>query len=275
MVPTRSEHYAAVAEQATLAEEGGLAKPRSVLLLWFLRNVIGVGELEAYDHVCDGDNDKGIDGLFLEQGTGEDSPNTLVVFQSKYTQSPDAKVGPTEIDRLAGTSSYFVNDNTLKDLLRSGAEESLLQLVDALKLQDEFAGEEPDLRVRLLVLVTTGTLNPDAKRKVAALRELNGKDYIDVWDVDRLGRMAVVVRSPERLQDVVEVAVEPVPLIVGESPHRVAVLAVRASDVAQWPGINSRQLFALNVRNELRTNRVSKAIDGAISRRGDHANFLA
>jgi hypothetical protein len=64
-------------------------------------------------------------------------------------------------------------------------------------------------------------------------------------------------------------------LVAGEIPNRVAVLPVRAVDVASWPGIESRKLFALNVRHELRSNKVSKALDGAISRSAEHRDFLA
>ena len=126
----KDQYYQAITEQATIAEAGGLAKEQSVLLLWFLRNVVGVGELEAYDHVCDGDNDKGIDGLFLEIGDGEGGDDTLVVFQSKYTESPNSKVGPTDVDKLAGAANAFTNLATLEELMRSGAEQSLLELID-------------------------------------------------------------------------------------------------------------------------------------------------
>ncbi len=270
----RSEYYDAVTEQATLAEAGGLAKERSVLLLWFLRNVVGVGELEAYDHVCDGDNDKGIDGLFLERGAGEDSPDTLVVYQSKYTESPNSKVGPNDLDRLAGTFYHFQSGTSLDSLLRSGTESSLLQLIDTLDLPGALTDDSPGLQVRL-VLVTTGTLNGDAQKKVAALREAHGNHYIEVWDVDSLGRIAVAVKSPERLQAEIRVQIEPDVLITGESPNRVAVLPVCAEEIANWPGITGRQLFALNVRHELRWNRVRKALDGAVNRRADHPDFLA
>src|ERR1019366_6266337 len=267
--------YNTIAQQATLAEAGGLAKERSVLLLWFLRNVVGVGELEAYDHVCDGDNDKGIDGLFLERGGGEGNPDTLVIDQSKYTQSSDGTVGPIDVDRLAGAANYFASSATLDNLVASGPESTLLQLIDALGLAQVLSDAEATLAIRL-VLVTTGTLNGDAKKKAEAVREVFGEHYIEVWDIDRLGPLALAVRSPERLPDTIHIAYDDSEiLITGEVPNRVAVLPVKATDVAGWPGIESRQLFALNVRHELRSNRVSKALDGAISRSPEHRDFLA
>ena len=48
------------------SEAEGLTKPRSILLLWFLRNGLGLDDIDAYDHVCDGDDDHGIDGIYVE-----------------------------------------------------------------------------------------------------------------------------------------------------------------------------------------------------------------
>ena len=136
------------------------------------------------------------------------------------------------------------------------------------------AADKQHLEVRL-VLITTGTLNGDAQRQVTALREKHGRRYIEVWDVNKLGPIAVAVRSPDRLQAKICVQIDPDLLITGESPNRIAVIPVRASEVAAWPGIPSRELFALNVRHELRSNRVSKSLDSAINRQADHPDFLS
>ena len=109
----------------------------------------------------------------------------------------------------------------------------------------------------------------------ATLAESGGLAKERVWNIDRLGRIAVAVKSRERLQAEMRVQIGPDLLITGEPPNRVAVLPVRASEIVDWPGIDSRQLFALNVRHELRSNRVSKSLDGAIMRQADHADFLS
>lgn len=64
-------------------------------------------------------------------------------------------------------------------------------------------------------------------------------------------------------------------LVVGQPPARIAVAAVAASDLVAWGGIDDRTLFELNVRRELRPNKVSRQLDGAIERLADHENFLA
>jgi hypothetical protein len=62
---------------------------------------------------------------------------------------------------------------------------------------------------------------------------------------------------------------------MGNGSNRVAMVSVRASDIVQWPGIDDRSLFELNVRRELRRNRVRDQLDGAIRRPHDHKDFLA
>ena len=45
------------------------------------------------------------------------------------------------------------------------------------------------------------------------------------------------------------------------SPRRVVVAAVRASDIVNWDGIDTRALFELNVRREVRRNRVRDQLE--------------
>ena len=91
--------YQFLKELASTDEAGGLAKERSVLLLWFLRNVVGLDDLDAYEFVCDGDADGGVDGLYLEPSSGDEDHETLVIYQSKYTTGP-SEVGPNAFNRL-------------------------------------------------------------------------------------------------------------------------------------------------------------------------------
>ena len=268
-------HYETLAGQATTDESGGLAKPRSVLLLWFLRNLVGVGDIDAYDYVCDGDDDKGIDGLFVEPSSGDDEPETLVIYQSKYTEGPDGLVGDGDVDRLAGAAAHFTDAVTLRRLLAARLEPSLRKLIEDLDLEAKLQRDPEGLQVRL-VLITSGQLHADATRKVESIRDANGAGYLEVWTINELGPLAESVRSPERLQGTIEIPVEETQLLVsGDSPNRVAITPVAAEAIAAWPGIHDRWLFALNVRHQLRANNVSKGLDRAIASESDHRDFLA
>ena len=129
---TLQTDYELVAKLATTDEAGGLAKERSVLLLWFLRNIVGLDDLDAYEFVCDGDADGGIDGLRLEPSTGDEDHETLVIYQSKYTEKPN-QVGPASLDALPGRADRFKSADALKEFLAEGVEEKLEALIKNLR----------------------------------------------------------------------------------------------------------------------------------------------
>lgn len=273
----RQADYAVISGLASTAEAGGLAKERSVLLLWFLRNVVGIDDLDAYEFVCDGDDDGGVDALYLEQSTGDEDHETLVVFQSKYTQGPTA-VGPNAFNRLLSIASQFKTAAALQSFLADQVEPKLRDLIARFELHrklEEGRYTDGHLRIRL-ALVTTGMLNAQAEQLVEATNHAERAGYLTVYDLRRLGPLAQAVAAPTAPQGVIDVPCTPAErVIIGNSPSRVAMAAVRAEDIVGWPGIDDRTLFDLNVRRELRRNRVRDQLDGAIRRTNEHKDFLA
>ena len=276
-MPTKQEYYDALSSLAVTAEAGGLAKERAVLLLWFFRNVVGVDDLDAYEYVCDSDDDGGVDALFLETSSGDDNFETLVIYQSKYTEGP-TQVGETAIDRLVSIASKFKTEAGLREFLTGRVEERLRSLIDRFRLVQKLAeGRKDDGRLRVrLVLVTSGVLNANAKRLVQATNAAAGTGYLTVSDLNRLGPLAIATTTPQTRHGRIDVPCQVSErFVVGMAPNRVAVAAVRATDIVQWPGIDDRTLFDLNIRREIRMNRVRRQLDGAIARQSDHKDFLA
>jgi hypothetical protein len=274
---SRQSEYERVQKLATTDEAGGLAKERAVLLLWFLRNVVGLDDLDAYEFICDGDQDGGIDALRLEEPSGEDEHETLVIYQSKYTESP-TQVGPRSLDALPGRADRFKSGQSLREFIGQGIEEKLEDLIQRFQLLDKLdhgAFDDGSLKLKL-VLVTTGLLNKEARNQVDAINAANRPGYFATYDLRRLGPLAEVVAAPAaKVEKLVVPCAGSDRLITGAKPNRVAVAAVKAKDIAAWEGIEDRRLFSLNVRGELRRNRVSRQLDGAISRNNDHRDFLA
>jgi len=86
--PTLEDAYRRVAEVASPSDSEGLKKQRAILLLWYLRNVLGIDDLEAYEYVCDGDRDQGVDALYFEPASEGQAHDVLHIFQSKYPEKP-------------------------------------------------------------------------------------------------------------------------------------------------------------------------------------------
>ncbi|GAC1594694.1 MAG: hypothetical protein NVS3B21_16950 [Acidimicrobiales bacterium] len=274
---SKQEMYDLLAKLATLDEAGGLAKERSVLLLWFLRNVVGLDDLDAYEYICDGDEDNGVDALYLEPASGDDDHETLVIYQSKYTESP-ANVGPSSMNGLISTAAHFTTVESLEALLNSSIEPKLRHLIGKFELVRKLrAGAYTDgkLRVRI-ALITSGIMNAQAKRLVDSTNAANRSGYFTVHDLTRLGPLAQAVATPTvTTADIAAPCKAGERIVIGTAPNRVVVASVRASDIVKWDGIDTRTLFELNVRREVRRNRVRDQLDGAIRRPHEHKDFLA
>jgi hypothetical protein len=272
-----AEDYTLLTELASTDEAGGLAKKRSVLLLWFFRNVLGLDDLDAYEYVCDGDKDKGIDGLYREPSSGDDDYETIVIHQSKYTTKVKEE-GTSAVTGLLATATHFKDPENLKKLLAGDVEDKLRALIKKFDLQKKLdRGDYTNDKLRIrLVLVTTGTLSTDAAKLVGSTNTAERPGYAEVYDLRRLGPLAEAVAAPEVQSDPITAACPAKSVVItGKAPNRVAVAALKASDVVKWKGLESRSLFSLNVRRELRKNKVREQLDGAIRRPTEHGDFLS
>jgi hypothetical protein len=269
--------YDLLAKLATLDEAGGLAKPRSVLLLWFLRNVVGLDDLDAYEFICDGDDDNGVDALYLEPAGGDTDHETLVIYQSKYTEGP-TNIGPNSMNGLISAAAHFTTVEGLEALLSSRIEDKLRHLIQRFDLVRKLrAGVYNDGKLRIrIALVTSGIQNAAAKRLVSSTNGSQRAGYFTVYDLSRLGPLAQAVATPTiTTADIVAPCGPDERLVIGSAPRRVVMATVRAMDIVQWDGIDTRTLFELNVRREVRRNRVRDQLDGAIRRHHEHKDFLA
>lgn len=241
-------------------------------MLWFLRNVVGLDDLDAYEYVCDGPLDEGIDGLYLEGPSADDDIETVVLLQSKYPESP-ANVGVTDIRSFIGAAVPFRNADSLAAVLNEQIDPQLNDLIKRHDLVAKLRAEK--LRVRL-VFVTAGTLTDPAKRLVDASNNEHGAGYLTVYDLDRLGPICKALNEPTSVQGSVTIDCgSSQRFSITSGGNDIMVAAVKAEDIVTWPGIDDRSLFDLNVRRELRPNRVRTELDQAINREHDHPNFLA
>lgn len=247
------------------------------MLLWFLRNVVGLDDLEAYEFVSDGNDDCGIDALYLEESSGDDDYETLVVYQSKYTLGP-TNVGPNSMNGLITAAGYFRGYDSLRSFLEGRVEAQLTHLIERFGLEHKLrdgAYEAERLRVRT-VFVTSGVINPQAKRLARATNSSLGPGFLNVFDLTRLGPIAESIATQEAPDETIEIPVARNDRVAfGASPNRIVMAAVRATDIVEWPGIDDRSLFELNVRRELRPNRVRAQLNAAIARPHEHKDFLA
>lgn len=195
-VARRAKAYKDLSSIASPSASEGLKNPRSILLLWFLRHVMGIDDLEAYDYICDGNEDEGVDGLIVEPPAEPDEKATLVLLQSKYPQSPSA-VGVNALKHFVGTASSFQTVSGIQSLYVGSLEPELRVLIDRYDLKQRVDRNELAQR---LIFVTAGYLNPRAKRYVSEVNAKEGTGYLRVYDLDDLAPIAAAFRKPSMVR---------------------------------------------------------------------------
>lgn len=84
----------------------------AAFLIWYLVNYYRLDELEATDCVCDQAGDKGVDGIYVNEGAG-----TIDVFQSKISQRAASRIGDKPLREFAGTLTQFRSPDALENLI--------------------------------------------------------------------------------------------------------------------------------------------------------------
>jgi AIPR protein len=232
------------------------------LLYWFLFNIFRLDEIEARDSICDDTNDKGIDGLWVD----EDS-NEIFVFQSKFTAKPSNTLGDKDFREFIGTAQWLSDPINVLKLLASNANPDLKALLNRLQIATKLAKGY----TLQLVFVSTRQVDQNGAEYLATLE---GKDpHLDAWDQFRLiSHHKNLERSTRVLGKFSFVRLDQG---IGETLDGIKTLMtyVRASDIASMSGIDDRSLFALNVRLGLGRTRVNKDLDKAIRVKLQHHFF--
>jgi len=262
------EAYDAIVSVASPDASEGLLKERVILLLWYLRNVLGIDDIDAYDYICDGDDDLGLDGLMEDS----DNDSTIVFMQSKFPETAK-NVGPNDLKKFVGSIKPFETAGGLKKMLSGNVEPALEKLIDRFQLVDRL--ENGKLKHRLLY-VTAGLLDGKGKAYVDTVNKLHGAGYLTTVDVLDLKKFVDAFKGPTLVSGTLDLDCPSTKRFEVDLADGKAVLAaIKVTDVVTWPGIDDRTLFELNIRKQLRKNDVRKALDEAIEKTSEHGNFIA
>lgn len=124
-----------------------------------------------------------------------------------------------------------------------------------------------------LAIISFAPIAPAARRRVAGA---TSRVHLDFLDGPYLNALALAAGQPGTLD-----ATLAVPIVPGEylrthaGPNELFVVPVSGATIADWPGIDDRRLFDLNVRFALGMNRVRKSLDNALQQNSDQADFIA
>lgn len=229
-------------------------------LAWFLENIYRLDSYTAQDAVCDGTDDKGIDGIYIDSDS-----QTIDVFQSKIVQT-DKSLGDSQVKEFAGSLAQFNSRESIEEMASTTRNTELAGL-----LGHERVGElvEEGYEVRG-VLVTNATLDPSATKFVTrAKAPIVLRDRVDISASFVPATHAAPVRNPITFDvfgwDVAQF----------QPGGTLTVLApLKATELVKMEGLQSGELFDYNVRQSLGRTKVNKDIEKSIGNPAEHGNFL-
>ena len=230
-------------------------------LAWFLENIYRLEPTEAQDCVCDGPDDKGIDGVYVD-----DDDRRIDILHSRISQHDDRTVGDTTIKQLVGTLEQFSTLEAVQSLADTTGNVELKNRLSEVRVAELIAN---GYEVRG-VLVTN--LDPDNSalqylHSIPQIIEIRGRSDIQnsYISTERVPPQAGPTEFDVFGYDIAEYTV---------GAARMITAPLRGDELVGLDGIQSGELFDYNVRQSLGKTKVNKDIARNVVRSSEHANFL-
>lgn len=229
-------------------------------LSWFLENVYRLDEVTADDSLCDKPNDKGIDGIYVD-----DNAEEIHFFQSKLVQSEKKTVGDVQLKNLLGSLKQFETRESVEKILDSGAHQDLKAILS---------------RLNVATLVDKGynvtgvyVCNQDSDKNTAEL--LEHAPNLRVYDRQTVVEEFIDFEADAGVEGQFEFDASYVGCIEYQVDKDITVyvLPVRATELVKLDGIDDTTLFSQNVRLVLGNTAVNKSIRNSVNTRGEHQFF--
>ena len=233
----------------------------SAFLIWFLKNIFCLEEQTSVDSVCDGSNDKGIDGIWIDNESED-----LYIFQSKFSPNDNRDEGDSEIKEFVGVRPWFSSKEKVNGLLGSLANNELKNLIRSLKIEEKIENEYSVI----LVYVTNKIFDQNAKEYLETCSNMEFYDnnslfgkytYIVEEEVENNPKVLSVPNTTAIVYDDVE-------------SIKSIVLPVQAKELLKLDGIQDRTLFSRNVRYWVGRTRVNKGIENTLKDNSEHLKFF-
>jgi len=254
--------YPAILDQFGSHLISGRTESRA-FLGWFLENYYRLEETEAQDAICDGTDDKGIDGIYVDH-----TLERIDVFQTKLYQvgaGQDKTLGDPALKQFAGSLDQLATTEAVVDLVNSTGNEELRGLIQNEAIPDLI---ERGYDVRGF-FVTNVPMDDNAKAY------LQHRPDITVYDADRLRENWVAPGESTPVSKPAIFQLDGHDVIEYRTPEAtVYVTTVSASDLIQLEGLQSGELFSWNVRQALGKTKVNKAIAASVKDQKEHKNFM-
>ena len=226
---------------------------------WFLENVYRLETTTADDALCDSQNDKGVDAIYVDHNFQE-----IHIIQSKLRADYNRTIGDVLPKELEGTRAQFSDMPSIEKLLDGGANEELKRLI----VREDLAGlVENNYSVKGILIS-----NCDPDHNAAEYVAIN--PAIEVWGRSKILEHIVDFDASEKIDDSFTFDVSfasPTRMATGGAD--VLVFPAKASELVRLGGISDTTLFSQNVRLSLGRTAVNKSIADSVRDPVEHKYF--
>ena len=206
----------------------------SAFLIWFLKNIFCLSEIESVDAVCDGPRDKGIDGIWVDEDEEE-----IYVFQSEFSPNDNRVAGDSKIREFSGVSTWFTNETQVTNLSIALINLELKQKLSTLKIADKLARGY----VVNYVYVTNKVFDVNAKEYLATT-QIDAYDSQMIFEKYTYMVEADVINTPKTLNLTNSTAIQ----YNSSTNNNSVVIAIPVKELLKLDGIQDHTLFSRNVR---------------------------
>ena len=229
-------------------------------LVWFLMHFLRLDDTEAQDAVCDGPDDKGVDGIYVDSNL-----EAVYVFQCKLVQNERRTLGDTQLKEFVGTLSQFASAADIATLKASTSNIELSNLLEA-----EQIGAKVNDGYNVVGMFVT-----NISRDANATAYLRGSDALQLFDKAELERRYIPVGPSAATGSPVTFDVfgyDYSEYQIGDV--KVLFAPLKARELVALDGIENSELFAWNVRGSLGRTKVNRDIGKSIDDPTEHKHFL-
>lgn len=232
-------------------------RPVSIAFLnWFLEHLYRLEQVTAEDAICDKSNDRGIDGIYVD-----DEKDEIHVFQAKTKQK--GTIGDKDIREFSGTINQLRTPEALEQFLAGKVDEEIKEKILKANIPELLA---KGYNVRG-VFVTNVPIDANGKDVMANDPALVG------YDRDAIANGYVDLNVEGGIKATYEFESDGEPLLHQAGAVKVVVFYADGSELSGMPGIEDGSLFELNVRLPLGSTKVNKAIRESIADQPQHQKF--
>lgn len=229
-------------------------------LSWFLEHYYRLDLESAQDAVCDGHDDKGIDGIYVNHDL-----ERIDVFQAKLYQNTNRTLGDVALKEFAGALEQLKTPDGITHVETETTNLELRGLIRASELA-KLVSQGFEVRG---VFVTNTSQDANAESY------LKNRGDIQVFDSSYINENWVPPGQSTPVDGHIDFHLDGLGHIIYKTPEaEVYIVSLLASELVQMSGLESQELFAWNVRQALGKTKVNKSIADSVREPSEHKNFL-